>query len=61
MFKIYIKRTDPFTQLWWLSHTAENIRDALYMVGSIEGRINHPPHAIKVVSDGETIFNWSRI
>ena len=61
MFKIYIKRTDPFTQLWWLSHTAENIGDALRVVGQIESRINHPPHAIKVVTDGDTIFNWSRI
>ena len=61
MFKIFVKPTDPFTQAWQLSHTATNIRDALHMVGSIEGRINHPPHAIKVVVDGDVIFNWSRI
>ena len=61
MFKIYIKPTDPFTQAWQLSHTAKNIRDTLHMVGSIESRINHPPHAIKVVSDGEVIFDWSRL
>ena len=61
MFKIFIKPTDPFTQAWRLSHTATNIRDALHMVSSIESRINHPPHAIKVVADGDVIFNWSRI
>jgi len=61
MFKIFIKRTDPFTQIWWLHSEQSNLADALRLVGMIEGRINHPPHAIKVVSDGETIFNWSRI
>ena len=61
MFKIFTKSTDPFTQAWQLTHTAKNIRDTLYLVGLIEGRINHPPHAIKVVSDGEVIFDWSRL
>ena len=62
MFRIFMKPSHPFTQAWSFHSEQSNLADALRLVGMIEGRINHPPHAIKIERpDGERVFNWSRI
>ena len=61
MFRIFIKPSHPFTQAWHFHSSQDKLAHALMLVGQIESRINHPPHAIKIEKpDGDLIFNWSR-
>ena len=67
-YTIYIKKTDPFTQAWSM-HTRGwlTFKQVLEIVIAIEKRVNHPPHAIKIVESdskngtGKEVMNWSRI
>ena len=64
-YGIYIKKTDPFTEAWSMhSRGWMNFSQVLQTVAALEKRINHPPHAIKVVSGREgdkLVLEWSRI
>ena len=66
---IKIKKTDPFTQAWSMqSRGWMTFAQVLQTVAALEKRINHPPHAIKVLSSAtnkmgtwKTVMEWSRI
>jgi len=72
-YGIYIKKTDPFTQAWSM-HTQGwlTFKQVLEIATAIEKRVNHPPHAIKVIASetqdgfgkcggGKVVLKWSRI
>ena len=73
-YAVYIKKTDPFTQAWRRQHWGitstfgkSGFQVALQVAAAMERRINHPPHAIKIVESdsknesGKEVMNWSRI
>ena len=73
-YAVYVKKTDPFTQTWSKSQWGivstfgkTGFQVALQVAAAMERRINHPPHAIKIVESdsknetGKEVMNWSRI
>tara|TARA_B100000749_G_scaffold209571_1_gene164522 strand:+ start:55 stop:306 length:252 start_codon:yes stop_codon:yes gene_type:complete len=73
-YAVFTKSTDPFTQAWTKRQWGivgtfgkSGFQVALQVAAAMERRINHPPHAIKIVESnsknetGKEVLNWSRI
>jgi hypothetical protein len=73
-YAVFTKSTDPFTEAWtkrqWgivSTFGKSGFQVALQVAAAMERRVNHPPHAIKIVQseekngEGKEVMNWSRI